>query len=448
MAASTSTSTPPDPIPALSNEHMAVVDLTDSVSSTVLLAEIAASLKSLRDHSDRFMQLLDIEEEESTRHTRNKGEMPEGDIVSGSDAAERRSRRRSRGSSRNSKSVSDFSNTPSHDGTEEDLETRQSTPNRRNRSRPTSAGRAVLIVEERRVHRASSWRNSRRRRPSTQSSTSDSSSRHSARSITSDGQFSDATRPRLDAYKSVEVGYGGFPNPDLFEQLFGESCVRDDRLCFDSVDDDAAIASWLDEKHFIFAPDERCRFVFDMGTLASLRGLGSVEAVFEYIGQFSRDLRAQGGFFFFRESYNHGLVANKIYNGTHVFSCRDGFKQALPRISGSGKSFSEEIPEERPAWGEWGEDMWLRQTLEARKEESRWSHGPRDLHVTYHYDGEPRHDYDGGRPTGVVTDDGMGHRTELTEGCDVYTDPHLTAPWRRLWYAKGLVCLSLRVANA
>ncbi|KAK0724228.1 hypothetical protein B0H67DRAFT_480549 [Lasiosphaeris hirsuta] len=215
--------------------------------------------------------------------------------------------------------------------------------------------------------------------------------------------------------------------------MFGEPCVSHGRY---GVKDDAAISSWLKEKHFIFAHDERCRFTFDIGTLASLGDLRSVESVFEAIGQFARDLRTQGGFFFFRESYDtDGLgLLNKIYNGTNVFSCSDGFREALPRISETGKSFSEEIAEVPPPWGDQGDERLLRVVLEARKEASKWGCRDPNLHVTYHYKGEPQRDYSGGRPTGVVVEDGIGNQTIVTEGCDVYKDPHLKAPWRRLWY--------------
>lgn len=239
--------------------------------------------------------------------------------------------------------------------------------------------------------------------------------------------------PNLDGYTSVEVRYGDFPEPDLFQQVFGESCVRPRLRFMDNVKDDEAIASWLKETKLIFAPDERCRFVFDMGTLAPLRGVESVKSVSEYVAKFARDLRAQGGFFFFRESHDDFMVKNRIFNGTEVITCGDGFQEALPMLSDSRNSFSGEIREDAP-WG----NLKLKQRLEARKEEESWlASDLSNLHATYHYVGEPQRDYSGGRPTGVVIDHGNGIQEELTTGCDVYEDPHLSAPWRRLWYALG-----------
>ena len=195
-------------------------------------------------------------------------------------------------------------------------------------------------------------------------------------------------RPR--AYISVEVAYGEFPDHALYHQIFGESCLRPShrRSNFrwqNMQNDEEDIAQWLQENNFIFAPDERCRFVFDMGALVSIRSIGSVKAVFNSVGEFARNLRVQGGFFFFREAHNDGKVENRIFNGTEVFTCGDDIEEALPTISQLGESFSKGAHDE----------SWRESALSSLK-------------VTYRY------------------------VKELNSGG--YEDPHLRAPWRRLWY--------------
>jgi len=99
MAASSSTSNPPDFERRRDDENTAPVDTASTNSSPIiptpvkddpalaLLAEIAASLKELRAHSDRFVKLLDIEEEieeKARRYETRQGKMLERDPESGS----------------------------------------------------------------------------------------------------------------------------------------------------------------------------------------------------------------------------------------------------------------------------------------------------------------------------------------------------------------------------
>lgn len=96
MAASPSTSTPPDSERHENDGNMAAVDTVSPILSptmptptttdpaVALLAEIAASLKELRAHSDRFMKILDASEDWARQHEKRQGKMPERDIDSGS----------------------------------------------------------------------------------------------------------------------------------------------------------------------------------------------------------------------------------------------------------------------------------------------------------------------------------------------------------------------------
>jgi len=134
-----------------------------------------------------------------------------------------------------------------------------------------------------------------------------------------------------------KVEYGEFPQKELCEQLFGYFLLsKDDERC----------SSWLKEKGLVFPRDERYSFSFDSVSLAQERDLDGVQDKIKKIEDFARDLRSNGGFFFFRESYsccddepeNGEYIGsrrdkvNKIYNGTHVFRCNDSINKALPKF--------------------------------------------------------------------------------------------------------------------
>ncbi|EHK97180.1 hypothetical protein M7I_7064 [Glarea lozoyensis 74030] len=64
------------------------------------------------------------------------------------------------------------------------------------------------------------------------------------------------------------------------------------------------------------------------------------------------------------------------------------------------------------------------------------AYGPLEPGVTYHYRGQPRTDYNKGPLTGWETTGGPGPDIQHREGRQVYCDPHITAPWRRLCHGE------------
>jgi hypothetical protein len=158
---------------------------------------------------------------------------------------------------------------------------------------------------------------------------------------------------------------------------------------------------------------------------------------------------------------------NKIYNGAHVIRCRDNRRHALPRLSREKGTFSEEFPEVIPR-GETAH-QYVNEAVQQMIDEARVrelrediigasnrndayadlvtlnsKYGPLEPGVTYHYKGQPVTDYTKGPPTGWVTTGGPGGDTIDRESRQVYQDPHITAPWRRLWYAGDLVSLDMQ----
>jgi hypothetical protein len=293
---------------------------------------------------------------------------------------------------------------------------------------------------------------------------SESNSRHSLRPTHSN----EPVRRRLKGYNTETVEYASFPHPDLCEQLFGRTSG------FRGEGDKDTYYPHLKEKGVLFARDERCSFTFDLASLTNkddgydcfsggFRGGGSKSvllAEIERVERFSDELRSKGGFFFFRESYlSDKDFRNKVYNGKHVIRCRDNRRHALPKLSGKGRQFSGEFPIVVPkdelaqiAHAHLGYQEMVYQAQQYRLREdvigvSNTSgalsrpgslsslYGPLEPDVTYHYKGTPRTDYNKGQPTGFETSGGPGPDTIEMEGREVYQDPHITAPWRRLWYA-------------
>jgi hypothetical protein len=247
--------------------------------------------------------------------------------------------------------------------------------------------------------------------------------------------------PGLEGNRSEDMKYGEFPNPDLCEQLFGELPGKRG---------DYARYSRVKQRDFVFARDERCRFTFDTVSLAKRFRANDAQYQHKYqagkIEEFARDLRERGGFFFFRDSYGDGSEEghNKIYNGTQVYRCLDDMHDALPRFLIDRENFSEELPDVRPLWGNSGEDESLRKGLESRKELSQDiisgkiygdGHGPREPFVSYRYRGEPRRflRVDTLVIIAYVPDYGNSRQSPEKNLCLRYRNPHIIAPWRRLW---------------
>ncbi|EPE25312.1 hypothetical protein GLAREA_01224 [Glarea lozoyensis ATCC 20868] len=275
----------------------------------------------------------------------------------------------------------------------------------------------------------------------------------------------------LKGYTSETIEYGSFPHPDLCEQLFGGTSG------FRGEGDKDTYYPHLKEKGIIFARDERCSFTFDLASLTnkddgydcfpgSFRGGGNPSvllAEIERVERFSDELRSKGGFFFFRESYlSDKDFRNKVYNGKHVIRCRDNRRHALPKLSGIGRQFSGEFPIVVPkdelaqiAHAHLGYQKMVYHSQQQRLREDvigpsnindaltdsdsvSSAYGPLEPGVTYHYRGQPRTDYNKGPLTGWETTGGPGPDIQHREGRQVYCDPHITAPWRRLCVLTGL----------
>lgn len=394
-----------------------------------LLAEISASLKDIKGHSARFEELVNRADENQSD---GKGKRPETYQDSGSDIESRETRRSSRVRSHtppsrrslepNSQSASKLY---SNDVSVELIA----------RDGFTGSGYRAVDVEERRFHGNSRNRSSRRSDNDVEVE-AQSVEANSQAEIRSTDSSNETGHPRLKGYTSVKVKYGDFPHPDLYQQMFGTLLKKGKN----------ASSLWLKEKGLVFARDERCSFSFDTASLAGRRRIASVQYVIRMIEDFARDLREKGGFFFFRESYNDRSENNKIYNGTHVFMCEDGkckdgkredgMSLALPILSADRTNFCEEIPEIRPFW-ETRDKASLRIILDKRKEASEMILRPSvygnnlEPSVTYHYDGEPR-DAERDTNSGWVEQRG-GLQRPIQEVYQKFRDPHLTAPWRRLW---------------
>ena len=284
---------------------------------------------------------------------------------------------------------------------------------------------------------------------------SEANSRRSTRSTNSNNP----DRLFLKGYNSKTVEYGEFPHLHLCEQLFGGTGgLREG--------DNDEYYPWLKERGVIFAHDERCSFTFDLANLTGHYSVSGVQSAIEMVERFAHNLREKGGFFFFRESYMPDTgYRNKIYNGTHVIRCKDNRRHALPRLSREGGTFSGEFPEVIPRRkmeyvNEAVQQMIDEAQLRALREDVigvsnrsdvlsdllslNSNHGPLEPGVTYHYKGEPKTDYTKGPPTGFITTGGPGPDIIDRESREVYQDPHITAPWRRLWYAGDLVSLYMQ----
>lgn len=227
------------------------------------------------------------------------------------------------------------------------------------------------------------------------------------------------TEGALKGYNQLQTEYGDLPHPDLFQRIFGFHLAGlDDPPSLWSISSENRnrneAFAWLREKDLVFSRDGRCGFSFDTVALARVGDLHNVQRQIEEIEVFARNLRKNGGFFFFREHYPG--EQNKIYNGTHVFSCPDRMEEALPMLSVDRMHFCEDYSEagERHQMVETVDGFRLESVLKERKEAAQFlkteeqTRGPR---ITYHY---KKHYVDG-------------------QICKDFVDPHLTGPWQRLW---------------
>jgi len=363
-----------------------------------LLAEISTSLKDLKGHSEQLVSLAD------------RGQL------SGPDTERRASQRNTRHSSRRSSRVRSHRRPRStksgskYFGTSRDL------------------GKGVEEGEAREDSGDPAGpRHSDNRTVEVLGRSVEAGPRDGLGSTASDDEIDN---PKLQGYTSLKLKYEEFPDPDLSWQMFGKSLQRENDAC----------SSWLKEKGLVFARDERCSFTFDNFSLAGEPDLQNVQFVVENIKNFALDLRARGGFFFFRESYTDSRKGdNKIYNGTHVFRCKDGMIEVLPHLLKERNNFSE-APEIRPR-EETRYGAWLRRTWDERKKKSqelehinRLTYGDDFLDpcVTYHYEGQPV-SFERETHSERVTMDSNGFDQPKVKVSKEYKDPHLTVPWRRLW---------------
>jgi hypothetical protein len=86
---------------------------------------------------------------------------------------------------------------------------------------------------------------------------------------------------------------------------------------------------WLKGKGLLFSRDERCEFPFDIDTLSNSSSFDVAKKRIENMEKFCRDLRKEGGFFFFRESDMRG--GNRVWNGTDVFLLPDSSHVVVTR---------------------------------------------------------------------------------------------------------------------
>jgi hypothetical protein len=258
----------------------------------------------------------------------------------------------------------------------------------------------------------------------------------------------------LRGYVTESVPYGHFPDADLCEQLFGRVSLLHGGY-------GTELSSFLEAEGLVFPRDERCAFTFDTVALANSYSVSSAKDSLDALDNFAKELGEKGGFFFFRENYSDTEYNNKVYNGTHVFRCKDRNANALPMLSEGAKTFEGEFPKVEPIrhWPDPGEmrgednasvrralgNMLYHERVNIMSNRSAGDCGSllEQPPVIYHYDGKPRFDHTAGPPSNVVTDYGHGIAITHNEGRHRYRDPHLTAPWWRLWYGGDLSSFSM-----
>ncbi|KAL9613084.1 MAG: hypothetical protein Q9167_002341 [Letrouitia subvulpina] len=385
--------------------------------TVALLADINASLKDIKDFSARFMKLVDLAEAENIQ----RQGLCHAAVVRSNSTSE----------SVQSATKNSTSFTGSSDQSGDVVGVEQARQDCKRSISPKIRDEIIVIEEDGPVLNSREYMVPK-------------GADSSARSIANK-----TIKLALKGYTHIHIEYGEFPHKDLYRQLFGDVWDRDSAYGIVRERLLDVCSAWLKEKRLIFSCDERCNFAFDTVALSRYRDLRSVQFQIQRIEEFARDLRRRGGFFFFRESCPH-RVGNKIYNGTHVFRCENGMKEALPRFSAKRKNFCEEIPEIIPPWGHDREDQLLREIMEKREEatereerSSNYVYGENHLDpcVIYHYKGLPTL-FEQEVKSSFVIEDGYGNRSYGTEVRQRFQDPHLTGPWRRLCVLTGLSRIS------
>jgi hypothetical protein len=120
----------------------------------------------------------------------------------------------------------------------------------------------------------------------------------------------------------IEVKFGTFPPLEAYR--FAGSLQKKPPLW-----ENQDYLLWLKKKCLVFPDDGRCIFPFDIITLARSLDLNTAHQKIDQMESFCRDLRKEGGFFFFRESDMQG--GNKIWNGLDIFTLPDNFPPPIAR---------------------------------------------------------------------------------------------------------------------
>ena len=364
-----------------------------------LLTEINASLRELKDLSARFMKLVDLPEAE--------------DVGRRTDRNNTRIRSRSIFRGIGSRKTYSASHGKTSDTNEDITEAEEGRRDRRGTTGWDDSDMISVIGYDKKGRRDS--------RGTTGSDDSDIVAVIGHDTESSEDGTGASTEGALKGYNQLQTKYGDLPHPGLCLQMFNFDARRRISASASWMPDLGSpeeASAWLREKDLVFSRDERCGFMFDTVALATYGNLHQVQYQIADIEAFARDLRKNGGFFFFRERYPR-KKNNKIFNGTHVLWCPDRMKEALPMLSAERMHFCEEFSEagER-SWTELSDNRLLDHVLEKRNEAKRAKkiRGPR---TTYHYKGM------------VLIDNGFespGGRIRQN-----FVDPHLTGPWQRLW---------------
>ena len=381
-----------------------------------LLTEISVSLRELKDFSARFMKLVDFPEVEDLRRRTDRNN----------------TRIRSRSISRGIGSRRTYSASQG-ESSDANVDIEEGEQGRRDRRGTTGSDDSDIIAV---IGHDKQGR--RDRRGPTGSDDPDIIQVIDDDTESSEDGTGANTEGALKGYTKLQTKYGDLPHPDLCLQMFdfdARRCIPPSASWIPDLGSPEEASAWLREKDLVFSRDERCGFTFDTVALAKWGNLQSIQCQIEDIEEFARDLRKNGGFFFFRERYP-GKQNNKIYNGTHVFWCPDRMKEALPVLSAERMHFCEDFSEPGERSSVKMADNWLMDSsLKKRKEATRdlktqgQTRGPR---ITYHYKGQPGIRFRTSH-SGYVKVYGNGLESPGERICQDFVDPHLTGPWQRLW---------------
>jgi hypothetical protein len=123
----------------------------------------------------------------------------------------------------------------------------------------------------------------------------------------------------------IEVKYGTFPPWEEYTRRYEFDLPREAPQLWGNQD----YLSWLKEKRLTFPDDGRYNFPFDIVTLASSLDLNAAQQKIDQMEEFCKELRKEGGFFFFRDSDMQG--GNKIWNGSDIFTLPDNRPPPIAR---------------------------------------------------------------------------------------------------------------------